>query len=176
MPKDPELYEAIAGNRNGVHDILYSPDADHARIRRLLNHAFSDAALKKQEHLLNDYFSLLIRKLHQKISSPAQGKVDFVRWYNFTTFDIIGDLAFGEPFDALQSEEYHFWIAQIFGGVKLGRIFRILRAYPIVGTWVFALQNLVPSIARAMYKHRSYAREKTERRMEKDVDRQDFMR
>jgi cytochrome P450 len=81
-------------------------DADHARMRRLLNHAFSEAALREQEPLMNSYFDLLIQKLYEKIDGPTNGKVNIVRWFNFTTFDLVGDLCFGEDFDALKTEEY----------------------------------------------------------------------
>ena len=79
-------------------------------MRRLLSHAFSEAALQEQEPLITSYFDLLIHKLHEQIAGPADGVVDIVRWYNFTTFDLIGDLCFGESFHALENGEYHYWV------------------------------------------------------------------
>ncbi|KAI9700902.1 MAG: hypothetical protein M1820_006663 [Bogoriella megaspora] len=98
----------------------YSPnevcnDADHARIRRLLSHAFSESALRRQEPLINKYLDLLIHKLQDR----APATINIVRWYNFTTFDIIGDLTFAEHFGALRDEEYHVWIANIFKGLNM---------------------------------------------------------
>lgn len=89
---------------------VYSPaiaanDVDHTRQRRLLNHAFSEAALREQEPLMNKYFDLLIQKLYEKIDGPTNGKVNIMRWFNFITFDMIGDLCFGEDFGALAGEE-----------------------------------------------------------------------
>lgn len=55
---------------------------------------------------MNSYFDLLIQKLHEKIGSPTNGRVNIVRWFNFTLFDLVGDLCFGEDFDALKTEEY----------------------------------------------------------------------
>lgn len=63
---------------------------DHTRIRKLFSHAFSDSALLEQEPLLTIYFKLLISKLKEQIDGPAQGRVDMMAYYNFTTFDIIG--------------------------------------------------------------------------------------
>ena len=108
-----------------------SNDADYSRMRRLLSYAFSDFALSEQEPLITSYFDLLIQKLHEQIRGPSKGVVDMVRWYNFTTFDLIGDLCLGEPFHALESGEYHQWISFIFRGIKIGSRLRILRAYPI---------------------------------------------
>jgi cytochrome P450 len=86
--------------------MIAANDPDHARMRRLLNHAFSEASLREQEPLMNSYFDLLIQKLYEKIDGPTKGKVNIVRWFNFTTFDLVGDLCFGEDFDALKTEEY----------------------------------------------------------------------
>lgn len=33
--------------------------------------------------------------------------VDISDWLNFTTFDIIGDLSYGQSFNSLQSAAYH---------------------------------------------------------------------
>ena len=41
-----------------------------------------------------------------------------VQWFNWTTFDIIGDLAFGESFGCLENMHVHPWIEHIFGNVK----------------------------------------------------------
>jgi cytochrome P450 len=75
-------------------------------MRRLLNHAFSEAALREQEPLMNSYFDLLIQKLYEKIGGSTSVRVNIVRWFNFTLFDLVGDLCFGEDFDALKTEEY----------------------------------------------------------------------
>ena len=70
---------------------------DHARIRKLLAHAFSDSALLEQEPLLILYFDLLVSKLKRQIDGPAHGRVDIMAYYNFTTFDIIGYTVFLRP-------------------------------------------------------------------------------
>ena len=54
---------------------------------------------------MNKYFDLLIQKLYEKIDGPTNGKVNIMRWFNFITFDMIGDLCFGEDFGALAGEE-----------------------------------------------------------------------
>ncbi|PQE16392.1 cytochrome P450 protein [Rutstroemia sp. NJR-2017a BVV2] len=91
--KDEDVY--FSGN-DGSPDIISANHADHSRIRRLLSHAFSEAALREQEPLINTYFDLLIRKLQEKIDGPAHGNVNMVRWFNFTTSDLIGDLCFSQ--------------------------------------------------------------------------------
>jgi cytochrome P450 len=39
---------------------------------------------------------------------------DYASRYNYTTFDIIGDLSFGQSFDCLNSSTYHSWVLNVF--------------------------------------------------------------
>ncbi|KAJ5556972.1 hypothetical protein N7494_000887 [Penicillium frequentans] len=102
-PKDALFYQQPM---NGFPSIISSNDADHTRFRRSLSHAFSDSSLRGQEPIIKGYVDLLIQRLHETINGGTIS-VDAVSWYNFTTFDIIGDLAFGEPFNCLQDSSYH---------------------------------------------------------------------
>ena len=58
------------------------------------------------------------------------GVMDMVKWYNFTTFDLIGDLAFGESFGCLDSGGYHPWVAMIFDGFRLSAYILTVKYYP----------------------------------------------
>jgi len=72
----------------------------HAEMRRMLSHAFSTKALMEQEDIIRGYGDLLIKRLGQRYAGKERGPdgeyCNLVNWYNYTTFDIIGDLAFGE--------------------------------------------------------------------------------
>lgn len=145
-------------------------------MRRALNHAFSNSAVREQEPILNSYFDLLIQKLHEKTRGPSKGDVNLVRWYNFTTFDIIGDLSFQESFEALRTEEYNFWVANIFKGIKFARLFAILNAYPLIGTPILSFLGLFPQLQGAKIRHEQYTAEKAARRLDAETNRNDFMR
>lgn len=67
-------------------------DTDHARIRKLLSHAFSETALREQEPILSTYFDLFISRLKDQLGEAVASKVDITSWYTFTTFDIIGSV------------------------------------------------------------------------------------
>ena len=153
---------------------LVADDASHSRMRRLLSHAFSESALQEQEPLITSYFDLFIQKLHEQIDGPADGVIDMVRWYNFATFDLIGDLCFGESFHALENGEYHYWISTIFKGIKFGSRLQIIRAYPtrhVAGL----LLRLFSSLREARRRHVAYGEEKTRARLQRQTDRRDFM-
>lgn len=81
--------------------------------RRNFSHGFSDKALKRQELLIGGFFDTLICRLRE-----AEGKpVNMMKWYQLTTFDIIGKLTFGEGFNCLHEdtklyvrESHLFWV------------------------------------------------------------------
>jgi cytochrome P450 len=171
LPKDPDVY---APQPDGVPDIAGASDADHARIRRLFSHGVSDHAVKQQKATVQAYVETLVRKLRRK--AKEREPVDIVRWFNFTTFDIIGALCFGEDFAALENEEYDFWIANIFRTIKLVRMFRVLRAYPVVGYPLLGVLRLFPGLAKARLRHTQYTQDKVVRRLNMEDPKQDIMR
>lgn len=100
MHKSP-VHVGSVDNLPGVTTLTMADDDNHARQRRALSHAFSLKALTDQEDIIQHF----VNKLVTNVRAMAQQGVEFnlVDWLNFTTFDIIGDLAFGEPFGCLDS-------------------------------------------------------------------------
>ncbi|WYZ39357.1 hypothetical protein EsH8_III_001271 [Colletotrichum jinshuiense] len=161
-------------NVNGVENILTADDAGHKRMRRLQNPAFSDKALKAQESVITGYVKLLINKLHGQTSSSDSSIVDMNSWYNFTTFDIIGDLAFGEPFYCLRDAKWHWWLHAVFDIFQAGTYLRAARRFPSPLSEMLLL--LIP---RRLIKTRvaqfNFGVERVNRRLEQETDRPDFM-
>lgn len=153
---------------------LVANTADHSRYRRTLAHAFSDQALRSQESLLNIYFDLFIKKLDEYIDGPLNGKIDIMSVYNQATFDIVGDLAFGEPFHALEAGKYHPWMATVFKSLKLLRWFRVGANYPIVLKAFGVMAKLVPSVRESQKTNLEYTADKVGRRLNTKTDRKDF--
>jgi Cytochrome P450 len=131
--------------------------------------------LRDQEEMLNVYFDLLITKLKQQITGPTKGKVNMVRWYNYTTFDIVGDLAFGEPFYALEGGEYHPWIARVIKYVKYGHWLRVGKRYPLFQRLLETIVSLFPNLRDAHATHFKYTRDTVGRRLDTDTERKDFI-
>ncbi|CCU82987.1 benzoate 4-monooxygenase cytochrome P450 [Blumeria hordei DH14] len=115
LPKNPNNFRP---EENGATTLFTANDADHRRIRRIQAHIFSEKALTVHEPLLKSYIIELVSKLHEKASAPSTSIVDLVNWYNYTTFDILGDLAFGESFGCLRSDALHPWISNNFFLIK----------------------------------------------------------
>ncbi|KAK3331742.1 monooxygenase [Cercophora scortea] len=105
--RDPRFYQAAP---NGAPSILSAANDAHVSVRRLLAPAFSDSALKAQEHILHDYVALLMAKLHALAAASDPQPVNLANYFQFTTFDIAGDLMYGQSFGCLDREEYHVWL------------------------------------------------------------------
>lgn len=79
-------------------DIVSAGRDEHAALRRTLAAGFSERSLRAQEGMIGGYVDLLIRRLGERCGGGKGkgGEVDLMAWFNYTTFDVIGDLAFGE--------------------------------------------------------------------------------
>lgn len=92
----------------------------------------------------------------------------------FTTFDIIGHLAFAEPFNCLSSSDYHPWVTMIFSTIKFVTYSRALNR--VKDKLSETLIGLLPK--RIVEEHKStfeMAHLKLLRRKEKRPDYTDFM-
>ncbi|KAF7880739.1 hypothetical protein EAF00_012014 [Botryotinia globosa] len=128
MSKDLRLYrETLTESKN----ILIANDADYSRMRRLLSYTFSEKMLRGQEDIMQSHIDKLISSLGTR--EDEQGETAVVNLcirYNFLTFDILGNLAFGEPFGCFDSGGYHPWVAIVFDGFKPASYIQSLRRYP----------------------------------------------
>lgn len=130
MPKDPVWYPKPA---NGTPSIILANDEAHSRTRRTLSHAFSEKALQEQEPLLQEYVDQLVNGL-KRSAAAGKGTPDMTAWYNWTTFDIISDLLFGEPLGSLQRNETHKWITLLLEAIGGFSMFYLLTYFPWVST------------------------------------------
>lgn len=187
----PQAFRDIYGSRafakdrsqyvpppNGVDHIACAVDDDiHARQRRLLSYAFSDRALRDQESLVTGYVDTMIRKLKEKAQQSTtcseRPKINIKDWINYTSFDITGDLTFGESFDCLKDSKLHPWIALIFNSIEALTIMGIVNQLPLLSTVV---QRLIPQyIKQKLLDHFNLGAAKADRRLKMETDRPDFV-
>ncbi|AEO63785.1 uncharacterized protein THITE_123322 [Thermothielavioides terrestris NRRL 8126] len=164
---------------NSRHNILGASREDHARFRRILSHGFSARSMQEQQPLITRYVDLLMQRLRERTSGKGgerhEAVVNLAAWFNFTTFDVIGDLAFGEPFGCLEESKFHPWVDAI------------LTTLATVGT-ASAIQWYLPgmlSLAKALAPKRyvgagldnqtDLARERVARRLALSGGRPDFV-
>ncbi|KAH8659808.1 cytochrome P450 [Xylariales sp. PMI_506] len=183
---NPEAWKDIYGHGHaefpkyyppGVHmnpkQIISSNAQDHFRYRRAMLPAFSDKALVQQEPLMKVYIDLLIQRLHEVAGS---GKwANMVRWYNFTTFDLIADLAYGESLKGLETGQSNAWLENIEKLMVVAPMFALIGASRLLGGLILLI--LGPTIAKSKRQHLANVEQLARGRLtaRKQPDRGDFM-
>lgn len=184
----PDAWQDIMGHRKGQAeftkaDWFYRPVENrpthvvnatrekHGRLRRQIANGFSEKAMRDQEPLIRGYVDMLLKRLQEFCISGSP--VVLSDWYNYTTFDIIGDLAFGEPFGCLQGSDLDGWIKGIFNAGRMGILLQTLSFYPLVKRAVIAMAP--QSMKQGREKHKKLTRQKMMRRMEKEQGRPDLI-
>ncbi|KAF2799643.1 benzoate 4-monooxygenase cytochrome P450 [Melanomma pulvis-pyrius CBS 109.77] len=173
--KDP----AQAGPEEaGTPGIFRSEGQEHTQLKKVFNHAFSDKALRDQEDLIRTHCKTLVSVLlkraeKQKVNpSAAEATIDMVKFWNFATFDIMGDLTFGEPLDLLVNSEYTPWVYAMIGHVKSISLMHAIARWPILAAGMKAL--LPASIKKLREDHFNFCVERVEKRIALKTARPDF--
>ncbi|KAJ0122747.1 isotrichodermin c-15 hydroxylase [Diaporthe amygdali] len=139
---------------------------EHSRHRKILSQGFSDASLKAQEPMVVGYATLLIQRLRERASKGEV--IDMWAWFNYYTFDIIGDLVFGESFGCVDQGQFHPWISFIFSNLTNMMYAQMITTMGYLGSFI---QALVPERVMAQaIAHAQSTRDKVDRRLaRKDV-------
>jgi cytochrome P450 len=160
-----------ARNLSVPHSIIGASRSDHTRMRKSMINGFSQQAMIDQQPLIQVYIDKLFERFEE--ASARGEKIDAVAWYNYTTFDIIGDLAFGEPFGCLQESTYHPWVDLIFKSIKSIAFDSSFRRMGIL--YDFLLLFAPKSMMDKFKQHKELSEEKVRKRLSIDTDRKDFM-
>lgn len=80
-------------------------------MKKLLARAFSQRSLTEQESLVSTVIDRFIEMVG-KTGASHEG-LNMTEWFNILTFDIIGELAFGESFGGIQSGELRTYIGVV---------------------------------------------------------------
>ncbi|KAI0889737.1 cytochrome P450 ClCP1 [Annulohypoxylon maeteangense] len=167
LPKYEYFYRAVDNIPRGIINAFRD---EHAALRRQLSHGFSERSMQLQEPIIGSYVDLLINRLQEKCQGNAAG-VDMREWLNWTTFDVIGDLAFGSAFGCLESSDYHPWVRLVANSVQQTAFMQIISGLgfrPITR----ALLNMKKM---AITDNQKLVKEKLEQRIELGVERPDFL-
>ncbi|KAK7419803.1 hypothetical protein QQZ08_010691 [Neonectria magnoliae] len=160
----------------GSTTLTMADDANHSRQRRALSHAFSQKALLEQESIIRGYVDLFIQKMKP---FAATGKpANMCDWFNFTTFDIIGDIigdmAFGEPFGCLKDGVFHSRVSLITQTIKTGAYEQATRRmFESGGFMQQLLCTRIPSdLRKKRYSHLELSKKKCLKRIEEGLRRE----
>jgi cytochrome P450 family 628 len=123
---------------------------EHARRRKAWDRGFTSKALKGYEPRVANYTDQLVQKIEEREGQP----MDMAQWFNFYSFDVMGDLAFGKSFGMLQRGTTHYFMSSLHGFMKnvglfshLVWLFPIFKKTPILNAeekqfWVFVNQQV----------------------------------
>ncbi|KAM5354663.1 hypothetical protein ACJ41O_001310 [Fusarium nematophilum] len=144
----------------------------HGKKRRLLSHAFSARALKTHEDTIDAYSNLFVQQVATRGAGPEG--INMTQWYNWFSFDVVGDLAFGESFNCLRDAKDHFWVSLVFD--HSSSIIRkdVLRRFPIMSK-ILEPWAVPEEVASARRTHYQYSAQRVKNRIETKTDRKDFM-
>ncbi|MBW0525988.1 hypothetical protein O181_065703 [Austropuccinia psidii MF-1] len=104
-----DFYDAFVSVRRGLFNTR--DRSEHARKRKIVSGTFSQRNVLEFEPLIASIIQTFIKKWDQLSISPTFQRetlinswksIDCLPWLNFLAFDIIGDLAFGEPFGMVE--------------------------------------------------------------------------
>ncbi|KAL7894093.1 cytochrome P450 [Trichoderma sp. SZMC 28014] len=163
--KDASRYLTSNGSLAGANR------ENHTRLRKSLTNGFSQQAILNQQPLITVYIDMLFEKFRE--FHVNQETFDIVSWFNYTVFDIVGDLAFGEPFGCLQESTYHPWVAFLFGCIKN---MAFDSAFRRMGSLHKILVMLTPrSILTKFKEHNELSAQKVRKRLSINTERKDFI-
>ncbi|KAM0809587.1 hypothetical protein AB5N19_09931 [Seiridium cardinale] len=127
--KDPKVYNKPSSD---VYDLLTADDETHSRQRRSLSHAFSDKALRAQEHIIQAHVIEVVRKFGEMTGASGCLQVDMVEWLNFYSADVNTDLTFGESLNSVTTGELHPWAKVMYSHIKANIPLNMSKYFPIM--------------------------------------------
>jgi len=152
--------------------ILTADEVSHGRIRKIFSNAFSERAMQQQEELFVKYVDMLLEKLNEKVGRNPNAKLNMVDMFNFTTFDVMGDLTFGEPLYMLENDQYSPWVTAIFGGLKALTVVGLLRFFPFLNAlFEYFLPQSLKDQEKSLFQQ---SNDRVDRRLQKPSDRPDI--
>ena len=110
--------------------------AKHDKRRRAWDQGFSVKAL----HGYKPRIELHAKQLEDQMAGSVGKATNVSLWFNYYSFDVMGDLTFGHSFDMLKTGKEHFLLSLLENGQK---------ALGIIGPlpWLFIILTKIPFIS-----------------------------
>ncbi|EUC44426.1 hypothetical protein COCMIDRAFT_98257 [Bipolaris oryzae ATCC 44560] len=137
----------------------------HDQRRRIWSQAFGEKSMRGYERRMSVFQEQLIGKIETAVSKDSSTNV--TELFNLYTFDVMGDLAFGEGFDMLKTDQLH-WAVQLVGEAltPLGLM---------LPTWMFRVLVSIPFAANGWWSFIRYCCDKLDERMTKTTITSDIL-
>ncbi|KAK1450111.1 cytochrome P450 [Colletotrichum melonis] len=101
---------------------------EHAQRRKSWDRGFSSKALRDYEFRVADYTNQLLASIDKNKGKPF----NISDWFNFYSFDVMGDLAFGKSFGMLKEGIKHYFMTSLHQDMQaIGMFSHMLWLFPI---------------------------------------------
>ncbi|KAL9110275.1 MAG: hypothetical protein Q9227_005182 [Pyrenula ochraceoflavens] len=107
--KGPSYLTFNAVNNDAKTILNIRDKKEHATRRRIWQHGFSDKALRSTETFVLENVKRWIDALDKRAVDQGNEELDMAQWCTWLTFDILGDMAYGQGWNLLQDETFR-WI------------------------------------------------------------------
>ena len=168
LPQDRTFFNDMLVDKK---TLTMADTENHARLRKAMNPAFSPRALALQELILQKNVNLFMHQL-QKLATQGR-QLDLRLRYNYITFDLIGDLAFGESFGCLETSAYHEWVQFVVDYFYIATLLQVVHRFRPLNKLLAAL--IPSSLTKQKEDHNKLTAEKVKRRLKRRTDRLDFV-
>ncbi|KAI5781555.1 cytochrome P450 [Geopyxis carbonaria] len=168
-----EYYTDIAFGFENAGVATELDPAVHKVKRNFLAPVFSTQALADFEGLVQGHFDKFLHAM-DRLGTTAEG-MNIADWLGYLTFDITGDLTFGESFGALENEKNHKWMSLINDNLDLAAYAESMRRFPFINS--IATKFVPQRLLDARTYHVEWTKKKTHKRIysPEDPDRKDMM-
>jgi cytochrome P450 len=102
-----EFYDTLAGEYHNIANVR--DREDHARKRKYFSNAFALKTVVELEPVIHKHVGQLMNRFDVAAAAAkhsitaASATVDANKWLNYLTFDVIGEVALGQPFGFLEN-------------------------------------------------------------------------
>ncbi|PWY87104.1 L-ornithine-N5-monooxygenase [Aspergillus sclerotioniger CBS 115572] len=131
---------------------------EHQQRRRLWSGAFGSKRLRGYEQRIRKYRRKLVDGLVKMNGQP----VNATKWFSLYSYDVMGDLAFGEGFESMERGEHH-WATQM-----------IIEVQDAVGlclpVWLLRMVLAIPGVMTGWWKLLEYSEKRLLERIKNEPD------
>ncbi|KAK2616579.1 hypothetical protein QQS21_000402 [Conoideocrella luteorostrata] len=142
----------------------------HGKMRKMLSAAFATKSLVEQEGIIATAVDEFVHRVGEE--GVSERGINMTKWYEMATFDMLGEMAFGQSFQSVKTGKPHFWSEIIVSHLYFITLIDNLRRLPFVASLA---KLLFPSTLAVQNKNSRYARQKVSERLAKKSTRKDFL-
>lgn len=97
---------------------------EHARRRKAWDRGFGAKALRDYEARVVRYSDELLAAV-DRFAKEGRGSINAAKWFNYYSFDIMGELAFGNGFNLMRDGVDHYYYKSVHANMALIGIFSV---------------------------------------------------